>query len=215
VVNVMSQYGLFDWAISVVNGMLSGQQGPHNITDLSFKIMDTYQYDANCYKARSLEVAFNADDTTYLDFLNLDVFDIIDQFAQQNVLYGGYISLRYCAGSSALLAIEQFPRTVCIELSALSGLSSEFQILDAFEQAAARRGAAIHWGQLNNRTTFDIDRVYGQKINTWRKVLVRTSRAGNISTFDNDFCRQRGLEPLTARPIQADLSYLVPLLLSD
>jgi hypothetical protein len=113
--------------------------------------MDTYDYQANCFKARSLEVAFDADQTQYLDYVN-DLFRLIDNFAAQNILYGGYISLRYCGKSEAKLAIEQWQHTVCLEMSTLSGLDNEMQVLNAFEASAARFGAAIHWGQLNNRT---------------------------------------------------------------
>lgn len=215
IINVMSQFGLFNVATGVVDSMLSSQQSPHNVTDLSFKIMDTYNPQANCYKARSLEVAFNADDTGYIDYLNNDIFGLINSFSGQNMLFGGYISLRYCGGSGGLLAIEKFKNTVCIEMSALDGLSSDTTILTAFEQAAANRGAAIHWGQMNTRTCRDIEAVFANTIETWRQALVRLSANGKQTTFDNDFCQQRCLEPLGAKVKRnPDLSYLIPLLMS-
>ena len=214
VTNVMTQYGLVDLATQTVNGLLSSELGPHDISDLSFKIMDTYDYQANCYKARSLEVAFDADDVKYLQFINT-VFALIDNFKNQNILYGGYISLRFCGRSDALLAIERWTHTVCIEMSSLSGLSSETQVLNAFEAAAVELGAAIHWGQLNNRTRPDIEAVFADKITAWRQALVRISAAGKSSTFDNDFCAQRGLEPYqNRRKKNPDLSYIVPLMLN-
>jgi len=213
VTNVMTQFGLLGVAKDTVNGLVGGQQGPHTIADLSYKVMDSYDYKANCYKARSLEVAFDADQTTYLDYVN-QIFGLIDNFASQNILYGGYISLRYCAKSEAHLAIEQWPHSVCIETSTLSGLAHETQVLSAFEAAAAQLGAAIHWGQLNNRTRADIESVYATSINKWREALVRLASNGNIDTFDNDFCVQRGLEPEGAKAEKnPDLSYLIPLLL--
>ncbi len=176
--------------------------------------MDTYDYNADCYKARSLEVAFNADDTGYIDYINR-VFGLIDQFKSQSVLYGGYISLRYCKKSQALLAIERWENTVCIEMSELSGLASAATVLSAFEQAAAEAGAAIHWGQLNHRSRADIETVWADTITAWRKTLARTSAHGSISTFDNDFCEQRGLEleGVAWKP-PVDIAYLVPLLMS-
>jgi hypothetical protein len=213
VTNLLTDYGLLGVAKDTVNGLLSSNLGPHTIADLSYKVMDTYDYQANCYKARSLEVAFDADQTTYVDYVN-KVFQLIDNFASQNILYGGYISLRYCGKSEALLAIEQWTRTVCIEMSTLSGLNAETQVLNAFEAAAAQMGAAIHWGQLNNRTRPDIEAVFAGTIQKWRQALVRLGANGNIGTFDNDFCSQRGLEPYgtQAKKIR-DLSYIVPLLL--
>jgi hypothetical protein len=212
VTNVMTQFGLLGLAKDTVNGLLSGNLGPHTIADLSYKIMDTYDYQANCYRARSLEVAFDADQTTYIDYIST-VIGLINNFASQNILYGGYISLRYCGKSEAHLAIEQWPHTVCIEMSTLSGLSAETQVLNAFEAAAAQLGAAIHWGQLNHRTRADIESVYAKTIEKWRESLVRLAANGNIQTFDNDFCVQRGLEPRGAKAKKnPDLSYMIPLL---
>jgi hypothetical protein len=215
VTNVMTKFGLFGVATDVVNTLIGSGLSPHDVTDLSYRIMDTYDYRANCYKARSLEVAFNADDTRYLDYIDR-VFSLIDSFKSQSTLYGGYISLRYCAKGSALLAIERWTHTVCIEMSALSGLASESGVLNAFELAAAQMGAAIHWGQLNNRMRPDIEAVWADTIEPWRETLERTAAHGSLTTFDNAFCQQRGLEPdgrrRHGRPV--DLSYLVPLLLS-
>ena len=214
VTNIMSQYGLFDLATQTVNDLLSSNLGPHDITDLSFNIMDTYDYHANCYKARSLEVAFDADNTEYLDYIKT-IIGLIDDFKTQDILYGGYISLRYCGRSEALLAIERWPHTVCIEMSSLSGLSSGTQVLNAFEAAAAKLGAAVHWGQLNNRTRRDVEAVFADKIEAWREALVRISIHGQMMTFDNDFCAQRGLEPYDVKVKgNPDMSYIVPLLLN-
>jgi len=213
VTNLLTKFGLLGVAKDTVNGLLSGNLSPHTIADLSYKVMDTYDYQANCYKARSLEVAFNADEPTYITYVTT-VFGLIDNFASQNILYGGYISLRYCGKSEALLAIEQWPHTVCIEMSTLSGLDSEMQVLNAFEAAAAQLGAAIHWGQLNNRTRTDIESVFAGTIHTWRQALSRLAARGKISTFDNDYCSQRGLEPdAEATKKTRDISYIFPVTL--
>jgi hypothetical protein len=131
----------------------------------------------------------------------------IATFESQSTLYGGYLSLRYCARSRGLLAIERWAHTVCIEMSALSGLSSETGVLAAFELAAAQMGGAIHWGQLNNRVRADIEATFPDTIGPWRRALARTAAHGNLATFDNDFCRQRGLEvePGTPRGPAVDI----------
>jgi hypothetical protein len=60
-----------------------------------------------------------------------------------------------------------------------------------------------------------IETVFADTIRPWRDVLARTAAHGNLATFDNDFCRQRGLEVDRGRTTSGtDLSYLVPLLLS-
>jgi hypothetical protein len=88
------------------------------------------------------------------------------------------------------------------------------QVLNAFEASAARFGAAIHWGQRNNRTRPDIESVFAGTVEKWREALVRLSAQGNLGTFDNDFCSQRGLEPYGVKVKKnPDLSYIIPLLL--
>jgi hypothetical protein len=149
-----------------------------------------------------------------LDYIQR-LFELIDGFAAQNVLVGAYISLRFCAGSSALLAIEQWPHTVCIEISALAGLANELEVLNAFESEAAERGAKVHWGQVNSRSRADVEAAFPGRIDRWRATLARLSVNGSLATFDNDFSQSHGLEVFGGGVRQQDLSYLVPLLLAD
>jgi hypothetical protein len=136
-------------------------------------------------------------------------------------LTGAYISLRYCGGSDALLAIEQWPHTVTIEISALAHLDGEERVLKAFEDETMHhiggdgRLPTVHWGQLNSRTRAQVDATF-PNINRWRSALARLSKRGKLSTFDNHFCETHGLEALAdTRVVEPDLSYLVPLLLSN
>ena len=165
-VNVLTSHGMIGAAEQIVNGVLSSQMSTSSRQNISYKIIDTYDYLSKCFKALSVEVAFNADDPAYLGYTQA-VFGLIDNFASQNVLVGAYISLRYCAGSEATLAIEQWPHTVCIEISALGGLAHDAEVLAAFELEAANRGAAVHWGQLNNRSRPDIEARF-PGIDRWR-----------------------------------------------
>ncbi len=178
--------------------------------------MDTYDYQSKCFKALSLEVAFNADDTAYQDYVTA-LFALIDGYASQNILVGAYISLRFCGGSEGLLAIEQWPNTVCIEMSSLAGLDHEMEVLTAFENEAANhigadgRPPTVHWGQLNSRTRADVEAAFPKTIDAWRATLARVSAKGKLVTFDNDFCVSHGLE-VSHKRIKRDISYLVPLL---
>ena len=199
-VNILTKIGHFGFASNLVNQIMSGARSPGPPkTDISFRIMDTTDYRANCYKALSLEVGFNADDTAYVDYLNA-VFALIDSLGVQSILYGGYISLRYCAGSDALLAMEQWPHTVCIEFGALAHLDNEQQVLRRFEDetmnyvGADGRLPTVHWGQLNTRTGGQIEAIFPSKILRWRSALTRLSANGSKTTFDNDFCQNSGLE---------------------
>lgn len=194
--NLATQVGMFGIAEEIVDSILGSFMSVGSRQDLSFNIMDGYDYSSRCYKALSLEVAFNADETEYVDYVN-EVLAMIDSLATQNVLVGAYISLRFCGQSAALLAIEQWPNTVCIEISSLAGLAGDEQALIQFEQAAAQRGATVHWGQLNHRSRADVERVF-PRIDTWRTVLARLSSAGAPGTFDNEFCLNHGLETFGA-----------------
>ena len=214
-VNIATNLGQLDFGEWLVNTILSSAQSPNVRQDLSYKVMDTYDYSADCYKALSLEVAFDAEGSAYLDYIQR-LFDLINNFAAENILVGAYISLRFCAGSAALLAIEQWPHTVCIEISALAGLAGEVDVLAQFEAEAASRGATVHWGQLNSRSRADVEAAFPGKIDRWRATLARLTRGGSLATFDNDFCQSHGLEVVGRTSVPgSDTSYLVPLLLDE
>jgi hypothetical protein len=193
--NIATDLGMLDFAEWLVNQVLSSSQDTYNNHhDLSYKIMDTFDYSSDCYKALSIEVAFNADTTEYQEYIQI-VFDNIKAFAAQNILLGAYISLRYCGGSEALLAIEQWPHTVCIEISGLAGLDGEVDVLNKFLAEAVKLGAKVHWGQLNNLTRDDVDVAFPGKIDTWRATLAQLASNGSLATFRNDFCVSHGLDP--------------------
>jgi hypothetical protein len=211
--NLATRVGMIGLAQSIVDSVLGSFMSLNPHQDLSFKVMDTYDYAADCYKALSLEVGFDADATQFVDFVN-EVIGIIDSLTAENVLVGAYISLRFCGGSDALLALEQWPNTVCIEISSLAGLSGDATALSLFENAAANLGATVHWGQLNHRTRAEVEAAF-PRINTWRTTLARLSSAGLLSTFDNDFCMSHGLETCGATWRPPDLSFPASLLTED
>ena len=213
VVNILTDLGLTGLSTTLVNAILSSSLSTSPRQDLSYKIMDTYDYNSQCFKALSMEVAFNADDTAYLGFVDA-VFSDIQSFLSRNTLVGAYISLRYCHGSDALLAIEQWKHTVCIEIAGLAGLQGETGVLAKFEDEANSRGGTVHWGQLNHRTRPDIEAKYPGKIQRWRAMLARVCKHGPTKTFDNTFCFDRGLEILGATT-RIDVSYLEPLLVDS
>ena len=67
---------------------------------------------------------------------------------------------------------------------------------------------------MNTRSRADIESGFPGKIDLWRAALARTAAKGKLTTFDNDFCVNRGLEVFGAKPTRrTDLSYLDPLLL--
>ena len=216
---IVAQNGSMSWAEQLVNAVLSTDvslsQPPASIeylpgeafpmvignpskVDISYQVMDTIDYKGPCLdRVLSLEVAFNSDLDGYIEYID-QVLALIDAAAAKTrYLYGGYISLRYCRGSSALLAIEQWFNTVCIETTVLRGDDNDLAMLTSFENAAQMLGATVHWGQLNSRSQANVESVF-PAIERWRATLARLSKQGNPYTFDNDFCNSHGLEVLGA-----------------
>jgi hypothetical protein len=210
--NLASEFGFIDLAAAAVNFVLSLNLPSNNATDISFKIMDTYDYQSQCFKALSIEVAFDADKTDYVGYIS-EVFAKIDELAAQNILVAAYTSLRYCGGSKALLAIERWKHTVTIEMGALEGIRDELGVLTTFAMMAAQSGATVHWGQLNSLSRVQVEAAF-PTIEKWRAALLRIVSSGSLHTFDNDFCRSHGLEVFDTK-LKRNLSFLTPLLLND
>jgi hypothetical protein len=217
----------------IVSAILQSQIKTGTKTGISYAIMDTFDYNANCdlNKGLSIEVAFDADQVidgkvTYIEYVNW-VLDQIAFMTLQRMLVACYISIRFCGRSSALLAIEQWDSTVCIEIAALAGLPGEDMALRSFEDHAAQLGAAVHWGQWNHRTQQDIEQVFGSpsstrptasKIDLWRSTLWHLSAGvpNGLRTFDNDFSLSHGLEAdrsvaaLLSDAFSCDKPHLIP-----
>jgi hypothetical protein len=212
---VLQKLGLLPLAQAIVNSTLETGQSPHVVNDLSFRVMDTYTYNTdntqNCLRVWSLEVGFDADQTAFLDFV-ADVQGIIATFANQNKIFGGYISVRFCGQTQALLGIEKFEHNAVIEVTGLRGLNGSADMFAQFHAAALLRRGILHWGQMNTCNRSDIENAFPIKINLWRDALARLG--GMSATFDNDYCQQRGLEPQLADSRKhSDIAYLDLLLL--
>lgn len=170
-------------------------------TDLSWKIMDTYDYQAQCYKVDSMEFAFdamNTDTTTHFFGFIDEVLVIIEDMFGRNVPVAGILALRFTSATEAYIGMSQFQRTCHIEIPVLKGLSGNGEFLQRVQNTAKRFNGIPHWGQIMNHfDASDVRRVLPNLV-TWRYKLGELIRegGGNESTFSNEFTRRYELEPL-------------------
>lgn len=193
----------------------TGKRGPAHI----IKTGHTEQSQQTCYRADSVEPAFDAWKPGYLAYLD----DIVEALPKHN--QAGYISVRHSATSRALLSMHNFqsPNAVSIEVTSLRGLKGNAGWMRFVEASALTRGGRPHWGQMNVMTnllcyetpaelvaqmptmglppwisnsilaslaTFPI---YGNELKSWRSALAWVSEGNR--TFSSNFTRTRNLEP--------------------
>lgn len=151
-----------------------------------------------CYTSNSCEIVFDAADPRYLDLLdNLTV--TAPRFDQS-----GYLSLRFCARSRALLSMHNVEsgHAASIEVASVGGLRGNANWMEYILQEAQARGGRPHWGQQNHTTATQIEGLYGSRLDRWRAVLGGLS--GDSTLFSNAFTKARGLEPRGRRDLQIE-----------
>jgi hypothetical protein len=160
----------------------------------------------------ALEMAFDATNGSHLSFVD-EALPLLDQwFANEGLALSGWFSLRFVGRSSAYLAPQnRCDRTCTAEITGLRGMSSTVPILDRLEALGRKHGGIQHWGMFRNLTKADVPRAY-PRLNEWRRVRWQLTGKGSMGTFDNDFSVRVGLSDA---PVNPDLPYLIPLLLSD
>jgi hypothetical protein len=152
----------------------------------------------NCYKANSCEIAFDAADSRYIDFL------AVITAAAPGFQQAGYISVRFCAPSRALLSMQNVTsaHAVAIEVSAFKGMLDSARWIEFLLQMAQAFGGRPHWGQQNHLSPDQVKGLYGDRFDRWRAVLGGFS--GNSTLFSSAFTISRGLEPQGARAIKIE-----------
>lgn len=174
---------------------------PSDVHAISYAVMDTHNYlDRGCFtRGDSLEVFFGLTNPGLIPFVDA-MFHRAAQVLSgsltgRRAAFGGYASFRFTASSVALIAMQQISPTCSIEIAGLptAGLQP---FLAAVEADAVSFGARIHWGQRNNLSMIDVERMYHPFSNLlrWREALKRVSRNGRDATFSTPFTQGRGLE---------------------
>lgn len=197
---------LWDWGFSVflshasreafdANYKLSMESGRQGISHLVTSNSREQNHD-ECYRGDSAEYIFSASTPAYLDFIE----EIADRSpAARHFRQLGYISLRFCAPSEALLSMHHLAgkSVVSIEVSSLLGLSGNDEWYEFVESRALRHGGRPHWGQRNTIDSAQVADLYGDSYERWKATL--TTFSGTSTTFSNAFTRKRGLEPYGLR----------------
>jgi len=102
----------------------------------------------NCYRADSVEPAFTASDGRYLSYLD-GVLRELPRYKQS-----GYISIRFCATTRALMGMHNFAsrNAVSIETTSLRSLKENPSWMNFVELSCLEWGGRPHWGQMNDAT---------------------------------------------------------------
>jgi hypothetical protein len=152
----------------------------------------------NCYKANSCEIAFDAADSRYIDFLELIAV------AAPGFRQAGYISARFSTRSRALLSMQNVmsQHAVSIEVSAFKNMLDSASWIEFVLQTAQALGGRPHWGQQNHPAGAQVAQMYGNNLARWRAVLGGFS--GDSTLFSSSFTIARELEPQGARAINVE-----------
>ncbi|HSC90642.1 MAG TPA: FG-GAP-like repeat-containing protein [Gaiellaceae bacterium] len=153
-------------------------------------------------RALAVEVVFDADDGSYLEFVDAALQLLYDAYyvERPSLGYLGYLSLRYQQGSRAYLSPHHGHRRTCtVECAAVwrvpayAGAWPDTPTLLARLEAAGRRyGGIQHWGMNDALDALDVGRAY-PRADAWRRVRWELTKGGTITTFDSDFTRRCGL----------------------
>ncbi len=196
--------GILVWR-AIAAEVFKSQQGPRTYSAMSYAVMDGHNYlDQSCQvNGRSLEVFFDAADPNLLTFVDrLLKFEIDQEFGEGHSVVG-YISLRFCGATSALIGQERFARTVAVECSGLGDVNGSTQFVDFAAKLALDPNikGILHWGQQNPSTQAEIEFRFGDSVSqpfgplhTWREVLALLTENGRLDGFSSQFTRRAGLE---------------------
>jgi D-arabinono-1,4-lactone oxidase len=157
-----------------------------------------------CYRADSIEPAFDAHTAGYIDFLDAVIAGVA------NLKQAGYISLRWCATSMATLSMHNFPsrNAVSIEVTSLKGLPDNQTWMTTVETLALSHGGRPHWGQENHLSAQHVSQMFGSNLTAWRTAL--TALVGGSTTFSTAHTTQRGLEPLSQPAVPTRVGVRIP-----
>jgi hypothetical protein len=192
--------GVFVWRM-IYNEVFTGQQGDTDFEAISYAVMDKHHYRNTCeVNVDSVEVFFDATDTRVIAYVDaLIAYEAAQEYNGKSMV--GYVSLRFTGRSAALLAPEQFPATCVVEVATLLDVKGGRDLLDYAVALALNPniGGILHWGQRNDSTRADIDRLFGpgsgaDRVGAWRDVLDMMTNGGANNAFSSAFTRSVGLE---------------------
>jgi hypothetical protein len=196
--------GLFAWQLIVYLGFQS-QQGDRDYEAISYAVTDQKDYrNISCeVNVDSVEVFFNAVDDRLIAFVDaLIAYEIMQEFQGRACV--GYASLRFMGETNARLGMQKYATTCSVEVACLKDVSGGQEMVDYAAQLALNPnfGGILHWGQHNDATAADIQRLFGDTssptnghLGAWRQALADITDGGSRERFSNDFTQRTGLEP--------------------
>lgn len=136
-----------------------------------------------------------------------DVFALTDEFYDAGRPPGFGISLRFTRGTTALLGMQRFARTCCVEFLMMRGINGHEDFRRRLYVLAAAHGGVPHWGLVHEIGAAAVHAAYGEAYVDWRMALGRLIEdgGGRNRTFSTSFSRERGLEPMRGCLVPAAL----------
>jgi FAD/FMN-containing dehydrogenase len=160
---------------------------PGEFRGLSYSVMDTsygQQATQGSDPGYSVEVFLQAIDENgampFVAFVN-DVVAAIE--TATDTMYTGYFALRFTGATRATLGMQQWEQNCSVELSSYQGVQGEYELYPRIMDIAARHGALLHWGQLNEPFTGTGSMYPGY--DSWRAAYATMSRNFTSRTFEN------------------------------
>jgi hypothetical protein len=196
--------GLMVWQM-IGLAIFESLQAPGDKQAISYAVMDSHDYlDVGCQKVGdSIEVFFDATDSMLIAFIDR----LIDFEMRQELLHGrafvGYASLRFTGQTQALIGMQKWPLTCSVEIAGLGGVAGTTELIQFAHRLALNHnvGAILHWGQHNEQTAADTERIFSAPANPpasnlgrWRAALGQLTDNGKLDGFSSAFTRQTGLE---------------------
>jgi hypothetical protein len=196
--------GLFAWQLIVYLGF-QGQQSDRDYEAIGYAVTDQKDYrNISCeVNVDSVEVFFNSLDHRLITFVDaLLAFEIKQELQGRACV--GYASLRFMGRTRARLGMQRHRITCSVEVACLKDVSGGQEMVDYAARLALNPniGGILHWGQRNEATAADIQRLFGDTqsptngdLGAWRAALASLTAGGGLDRFSSAFTRARGLEP--------------------
>ncbi|MEV7547545.1 hypothetical protein, partial [Streptomyces sp. NPDC089915] len=195
--------GIFAWQL-ISYKVFEEMQGDMEFGARSYAVLDRWNYlDRSCgVNVDSVEVFFDALDDRLVAFVDaLIAFEINQEFRGKAFL--GWVSLRFTGRCEAFLGMQQHETTCSIEVAGLKDVSGTQELIDYAVALALNpnMGGVLHWGQRNDSTRADVERLFGDKsdpdngrLGAWRSELATITEDNRLDGFSSRFTRRTGLE---------------------
>jgi hypothetical protein len=196
--------GLFAWQLIVYLGF-QAQQSDRDYEAISYAVTDQKDYrNISCeVNVDSVEVFFDSVDHRLITFVDALLAYEIKQELQGRACVG-YASLRFMGRTRAMLGMQRHHITCSVEVACLKDVSGGQEMVNYAAKLALNpnMGGILHWGQRNDATAADIQRLFGDPasatngdLGAWRTALASLTDGGSLGRFSSEFTRARGLEP--------------------